>query len=88
MMIPGKLYISVRQVSIGIWSMVGELALSENLIGVIEQGKPFIFIEFGEKEVTVGVDNKFYALKVLNHDGAIGFTSFLPLSIFIEAKEQ
>lgn len=87
MMIPGKLYISVRQVSIGIWSMVGELALSE-LIGVIEPGKPFVFIEFGEKEVSVGVHGKFYALKVLNYDGTIGFTSFLPLSIFIEAKEQ
>lgn len=49
MMIPGKLYISVHQVSIGIWSMVGEIALSE-LIGVIEPGSHLFLLNLGRKK--------------------------------------
>jgi len=86
MMIPGKLYVSVRQVSIGIWNMSEELAVAK-LLGTIEPEKPFIFIEFAKREVPLVVDNGFYALKVLNHDGTIGFTSFLQLHHFAEAKE-
>ena len=87
-MIPGKLYVSVRQVSLGIWSISSENFVdAAKLLGTIEPEKPFVFIEFAKREGSLSIDNGFYALKVLNYDGIIGFTSFLQLCLFTEAKE-
>ena len=86
-MTPGKLYISVSKVSIGIWSMAGT-SVASKLLDTIKPGEPFVFIGFGQREIPLASDNIFVSLKVLNHDGVVGFTSFLPLDFFKEAREQ
>jgi len=80
-MTPGKIYVSTNQAWLSIWSSASGGYPANKPIGIIEKGIPFILIE----SVEVGYD--YVRLKILNHDGVVGFTRTYPLKFFKELTE-